>query len=276
MAAERIQKLLARAGYGSRREIERWIAEGQITIDGRLARLGDRATPRNVIRLRGEPVHLNAIERARVRVLAYHKPAGEIVSRSDPEGRPIVFDRLPSMKTSRWIAVGRLDFNTSGLLLFTNDGQLANRLMHPSTGIEREYAVRVLGDVSPEVLMRLRTGVALEDGVARFEDIVAAGGEGANQWFHVLLREGRNREVRRLWESQGLQVSRLSRVRFGSVVLPRGLKPGKWKALQPGEISALYALAGLPVPPLREEGRRRSRKQSSHGRKFDWRRRSGR
>ncbi len=276
MAAERIQKLLARAGYGSRREIERWIAEGQITIDGRLARLGDRATPRNVIRLRGEPVHLNAIERARVRVLAYHKPAGEIVSRSDPEGRPIVFDRLPSMKTSRWIAVGRLDFNTSGLLLFTNDGQLANRLMHPSTGIEREYAVRVLGDVSPEVLMRLRTGVALEDGVARFEDIVAAGGEGANQWFHVLLREGRNREVRRLWESQGLQVSRLSRVRFGSVVLPRELKPGKWKALQPGEISALYALAGLPVPPLREEGRRRSRKRSSHGRKFDWRRRSGR
>ncbi len=273
--SERIQKLLSRAGYGSRRQVERWIAAGLIHVDGKVASLGDRITPESKVTLRGEPVHLGAVAKPLIRVLAYHKPVGEIVSRSDPEGRPLVFDHLPRMKTSRWVAVGRLDFNTSGLLLFTNDGELANRLMHPSHQIEREYAVRVLGEVDPEAIARLRKGVVLDDGVARFDDIVDAGGAGANHWYHVLLREGRNREVRRLWESQGLRVSRLARVRFGPVALPRDLKPGKFRELRHGDVEALYQAARM-TPPVLKTMRARRRKSARGGSSrsgFDWNRR---
>ncbi len=177
--------------------------------------------------------------------MAYHKPAGEICSRSDPAGRPTIFDRLPRLKEGRWVAVGRLDINTSGLLLLTTDGELANRLMHPSSQVEREYAVRVLGKVTREVLENLRRGVQLEDGPACFQSVRPAGGEGANQWFHVVLKEGRNREVRRLWESQGLQVSRLTRVRYGGCHLRRGLKAGHWDELDGEAVSALRASVGL-------------------------------
>ncbi len=272
--SERIQKLLARAGYGSRREIEHWIAAGLIHVDGKVARLGDRISPQSHVTLRGEPAPLGAVAKPRIRALAYHKPVGEIVSRSDPEGRDTVFDHLPTMKTSRWIAVGRLDFNTSGLLLFTNDGELANRLMHPSYAIEREYAVRILGEVAPEILARLRKGVTLEDGIARFDDIVDAGGSGANHWYHVLLREGRNREVRRLWESQGLRVSRLARVRYGPLALPRDLKPGRYRELEHREIIALYQAARLSPPELKPRGQR-GRKPGKHSRRerFDWKKR---
>lgn len=260
---ERLQKLLARAGYGSRREIERWIEEGQITLNGRVATLGDQATVEDRIELRGRPLALSKLARFKPRVLAYHKPAGEVCTRRDPGGRPTVFDRLPRMQSSRWIAVGRLDVNTLGLLLLTNDGELANRLMHPAYGIEREYMVRVLGTVDEAMLERLRTGVELEDGPARFDQIVAEGGEGANRWFRVRIGEGRKREVRRLWESQGLTVSRLIRVAYGPVTLERGLRPGRWRELKGAELAALYRAVGLAEPeragaaPRRGQRRRR-------------------
>lgn len=251
LPTERIQKLMARAGYGSRREIERWIAAGLITVDGKIATPGDRISDQSEVTLRGKPIALNAVSQIQIRVLLYHKPAGELVSRSDPDGRKLVFDQLPEMKTSRWVSVGRLDYNTSGLLLFTNDGQLANKLMHPSSEIEREYAVRVLGEVKDQHLQNMRKGVTLEDGPAHFDDIVEEkGGSGANHWYHVLLKEGRNREVRRIWESQGLKVSRLNRVRYGPVILPRGLRPGKWKELDARNVNWLYQAAGLSTPDL--------------------------
>jgi 23S rRNA pseudouridine2605 synthase len=180
--------------------------------------------------------------------MIYHKQEGEIVSKDDPQGRPSVFNRLPRLKGARWISVGRLDFNTTGLLLFTTDGELAHRLMHPSTGVEREYAVRILGEVRPEVLERLKSGVELEDGLAKFDAITEAGGEGANRWYHVTLSEGRNREVRRLWESQGLTVSRLTRVRYGPLALPRNQRAGRWWDLEPEAVEALLAAAGMAIP----------------------------
>jgi 23S rRNA pseudouridine2605 synthase len=250
MSEERIQKLLARAGYGSRRTIESWLEEGLIEVNGRRAKLGDKASPNDKIRLRGELLPLQAAEQFRPRVIAYHKPIAEVVTRSDPEGRPTVFENLPAMKTSRWIPVGRLDINTTGLLLFTNDGALANQLMHPSTEIEREYAVRILGEVDAETLKRLQQGVELEDGIASFDAINDAGGSGANHWYHVILHEGRNREVRRLWESQGFQVSRLLRIRYGPISLGRQLKPGQWRELTTAEFRALYRAVGLPVPSI--------------------------
>ncbi len=207
--------------------------------------LGDRAGEDDLIKLDGKRLYLRPEARRRTRVLAYHKPPGEICSRSDPAGRPTVFDRLPRLKEGRWIAVGRLDINTSGLLLLTTDGDLANRLMHPSSQVEREYAVRVLGEVTREILDNLRHGVMLEDGLASFQSVRAAGGEGANQWFHVILKEGRNREVRRLWESQGLRVSRLIRVRFGDCRLRRGLKAGDWDEFERDAVDALRAAVGL-------------------------------
>ncbi|MDX9768207.1 MAG: pseudouridine synthase, partial [Ectothiorhodospiraceae bacterium] len=251
-APERVQKLLARAGIGSRREIERWVADGLIEINGRRAELGDQASAQDRITIQGRELRLEGLARQEMRVIAYHKPEGEICSRRDDEGRETVFEHLPRLKNGRWISVGRLDLNTTGLLLFTNDGELANRLMHPSTEIEREYAVRVLGEVSAETLNALQQGVELEDGPARFDAIRDGGGAGANHWYHVVLKEGRNREVRRLWESQGITVSRLMRVRYGPVTLDRSLRAGRWRDLEPAQIAELCRLAGVRYTPARD------------------------
>jgi len=247
--AERLQKFLARAGYGSRRQIEEWIRAGRINVNGRPAELGLSVGAQDRIEIDGKPVAVAvALSNPVPRTILYHKPAGELTTRSDPQGRPTVFDRLPPLKTARWIAVGRLDLNTDGLLLFTTDGELANRLMHPSSEIEREYAVRVLGAVAPDTLERLQAGVELEDGRAAFTALRDAGGTGVNHWYHVTLKEGRNREVRRLWESQGVKVSRLIRVRFGPIGLPRELRPGRHRELSRPELAALYRAAGLKPP----------------------------
>ena len=250
--AERLQKFLARMGLGSRRQIEDWIRQGRITVNGVAAQLGGQVNGAEKIQIDGRPLQLRPFGQRR-RVLAYYKPVGEMTTRSDPEGRPTIFERLPPLRDGRWIAVGRLDLTTQGLLLVTNDGELTNRLMHPSSQIEREYAVRVLGEVAPEMLKRLREGVTLEDGVARFDDLREAGGEGANRWYHVVLREGRNREVRRLWESQGVTVSRLTRVRYGPVALRRGLHPGRWDELDETQIGALLAAVGYQPADRLEE-----------------------
>jgi len=247
---ERLQKYLARAGYGSRREIENWIRDGRILVNGKPAELGVSVTAGDRIRIDGRPVAMTDPESHPPRTMAYHKPVGELTTRKDAEGRPTVFDSLPKIRHGRWISVGRLDFNTAGLLLVTTDGELAHRLMHPSWEIEREYAVRILGEVDAAVLQRLQEGVMLEDGLAAFASIQDAGGSGANHWYHVTVREGRNREVRRLWESQGLQVSRLIRVRFGPVSLPRNLRAGRFQDLKPEERSALYSAVNLPVPEI--------------------------
>lgn len=247
--AERLQKFLARAGYGSRRQIEEWIRAGRIRVNGLPVELGVSVGAQDRIEIDGKPVAVTvALSRPAPRTILYHKPAGELTTRADPQGRPTVFDRLPSLKTARWIAVGRLDLNTDGLLLFTTDGELANRLMHPSSEIEREYAVRVLGAVAPETLEQLLAGVELDDGRAAFTALRDAGGSGANHWYHVTLKEGRNREVRRLWESQGVKVSRLIRVRFGPIGLPRELRPGRQRELTRPELVALYRAAGLKPP----------------------------
>lgn len=240
---ERLQKILAQAGLGSRREIEIWIKAGQVTVNGSIAQLGIRIRESDRVNVRGKPVHLQPAQRRRV--LAYHKPQGEVTTRDDPEGRPTVFAHLPALSDGRWIVVGRLDVGTSGLLLFTTDGALANRLMHPASQVEREYAVRVRGEVSAEMLARLQTGITLDDGCARFETVIAAGGSGTNHWYRVTLREGRNREVRRLWESQGVAVSRLIRTRYGPLALGRFLRPGRWREVSRDELRALYAAAGM-------------------------------
>lgn len=242
--SEKLQKVLARAGLASRRVIEQWIGEQRVQVNGKPATLGDRVTEQDQIAVDGKPVVLKAAA-AKCRVIAFYKPKGMVCTRSDPEKRPTVFDDLPRLRGSRWIAVGRLDINTEGLLLLTTDGDLAYRLMHPSTQIEREYAVRVFGNVTPEMLENLQTGVMLDDGSAHFDEIIEAGGSGINRWFHVILKEGRQREVRRLWESQGLQVSRLTRVRYGCVGLRRGLKIGKWEDVSDKDVAALLQLAGL-------------------------------
>ncbi len=242
---ERLQKVLAHAGLGSRRQIEQWIREGQVRINGQLARLGDRWHVGDRVRIKGRPINLDKrLGGMQVRVLAYHKPVGEIVARRDPEGRISVFQRLPRLTKGRWIAVGRLDLNTEGLLLFTNQGELANRLMHPAQALEREYAVRIYGRVTEAMLERLRLGVELEDGPARFDAIEPAGGEGANRWYKVVLREGRNRIVRRLWESLGVTVSRLIRIRYGPILLPAGLAVGRIRELSPAEIRLLEGALG--------------------------------
>jgi 23S rRNA pseudouridine2605 synthase len=230
---ERLQKLIAAAGHGSRRQIEQWIREGRVTVGDHTATLGERAEPGADIRLDGAPLRLAASESVRREVLLYHKPQGEMTTRSDPQGRPTVFERLPQPTQGRWVVIGRLDVNTTGLLLFTNDGALAHRLMHPGSEIEREYLVRVRGAPPPQVLEQLRAGVTLEDGPARFDSIEpVAGHEGiGHSWFRVILHEGRNREVRRLWQAAGFEVSRLSRLRYGTVELPPELRPGQWRLL---------------------------------------------
>lgn len=272
--AERVQKVLARAGIGSRRQIEQWIEEGRITVNGVAAQLGQRVTPQDRVELDGRVIERLG-ETPKARVLIYHKPVGELVTRSDearmraPEAgedglattRPTVFEKLPRLRGGRWIAIGRLDYNTAGLLLFTTDGELAHRLMHPSHEIEREYAVRVLGEVSAEALAQLTREVMLDDGPACFDSLMEAGGEGANRWYHVVLSEGRNREVRRMWEAVGAKVSRLIRVRFGPVGLPRHLRPGRAEDLAPELMTELYRMVGLtpPAVPVVVEKERRKK-----------------
>lgn len=258
---ERIQKVLAHAGLGSRREIEQWIASGAVRVNGVEAKPGDRLRTSDKVTVDGKPVQFARRLQQPTRVLIYHKPSGELVTRRDPEGRPVVFTQLPRPKEGRWIAVGRLDINTQGLLLLTNNGELANRLMHPSFEQEREYAVRVLGEIREEVLERLRQGVTLEDGPARFDNITSAGGEGANRWYRVTLREGRNRIVRRLFESQGLTVSRLIRVRYGDIALPPRLRARTFYELSEKEVGALLKSAGLELAPLRTASPRPERKE---------------
>jgi 23S rRNA pseudouridine2605 synthase len=234
-----VQKFLARLGHGSRRQIEEWIRAGRIQINGRNAVLGDTVTAEDQVAIDGRRVI--AASAPSCRILLYNKPEGEICTRSDPEGRPSIFDRLPSPGGQRWVSIGRLDVNTSGLLLLTTDGDLANRLMHPSGGIDREYLVRVLGEVSPEMLERLRTGVELEDGPAAFERVYEIGGRGSNRWYGSVLREGRKREVRRLWEAVGVRVSRLKRIRFGPISLPSHLLRGQFMELDEATIATLRA-----------------------------------
>lgn len=245
VSGEKLQKVLARTGLGSRREMERWIEQGRVTVEGRPARLGDRVDDRARITVDGRP--LDRAPAQETRCILYHKPTGEVCSRKDPQGRRTVFERLPKLKSGRWISIGRLDYNTSGLLLFTTDGELANTLMHPSSNIEREYMVRVMGEWDEAMLKRLLDGVMLDDGMARFTDIQDGGGDGINHWFYVVLMEGRNREVRRLWESQGLTVSRLKRVRYGEVFIPSKVKQGQWVELQPKEVKSLYRMAEMPL-----------------------------
>ncbi len=238
--AERIQKILARAGYGSRREIERWVNAGDITVNGVVATTGQAVDEEDKVTIRGKVIKLASKLRAKPQVLLYHKKVGEICSRNDPEGRKTVFDNLPKLSSGRWIQVGRLDINTDGLLIFTTDGELANRLMHPSYEIEREYASRILGTVTDEMIDRLTKGVELEDGIAKFTRIKFEGGEGANSWYHVVLNEGKNREVRRLWESQDVVVSRLRRIRYGDIVLHRSLRAGEYENLPVRAMRNLY------------------------------------
>ncbi len=262
---EKLQKVLARAGVGSRREMERAIEAGQVKVNDRTATLGDRVTANDKIFVNGHRVLARA-DVVRRRVILYNKPEGEICSRSDPEGRRTVYDGLPVLKGERWISVGRLDFNTSGLLLFTNDGELANKLMHPSSVIDREYLVRIQGKVDDEMRTRLLTGVQLEDGIARFTDIVDGAGESRNSWFYCVVMEGRNREVRRLWESQGVKVSRLKRVRYANIFIPSHVRVGQWIELGENEITDLCSTAGFEknnhtkvVPPTRDESMQRIR-----------------
>jgi 23S rRNA pseudouridine2605 synthase len=247
MAAEKLQKVLARAGVGSRRQIERWIEEGRISVGERVATIGERVEPGVIISIDGRVVPLTDLA-PKPRVLLYHKPEGEVCTNADPQGRKTIFDNLPKLRHGRWISIGRLDYNTSGLLVLTTDGELAHRMMHPSREVEREYAVRVLGKVTEEMLAQLRQGVQLDDGPAKFDEIIDAGGTGANHWYHVILREGRNREVRRVWEAVGAKVSRLIRVRFGTVALPRLLRPGKSIYMEAEPMAELFQSVGLVVP----------------------------
>jgi 23S rRNA pseudouridine2605 synthase len=257
--SERIQKVLAEAGVASRRAVEALIEEGRVAVNGAPAKLGQKVELTDRIKVDGRPVRLAKKAPPR-RVLLYKKRVGELVTREDPDGRRTVFRKLPELESGRWIAVGRLDINTSGLLLLTNDGELARRLTHPSFELEREYAVRVLGEMNAEVLERLRKGVKLEDGVAHFDRIEPGDNEdgtGANQWWRVVLREGRNREVRRLFESQDLQVSRLIRVRYGPLELGRGVKSGGFRDLEPQEMRSLLEAVGMQEPVVRRPRRRR-------------------
>lgn len=259
---EKLQKVLARAAIGSRREMERWIEEGRIKVNGRIAQLGDRVTETDKIFIDNKRIYTVPAEEKKTRVLIYHKPEGEICTRHDPEGRSSVFEKLPALRGERWILVGRLDINSSGLLLFTTNGELANRLMHPSRAIEREYAVRVLGEVDAATIQQLLVGVELEDGLAKFDRIAEAGGDGANHWYHVVLQEGRNREVRRLWESQGVRVSRLIRVRYGIITLPRALHLGNYDYADKETTAALLHSVGLELESPKPQWSPRSKPSS--------------
>ncbi|GFO71019.1 23S rRNA pseudouridine2605 synthase [Bathymodiolus japonicus methanotrophic gill symbiont] len=262
LAGERIQKVLARGGVGSRREVERWITEGLLTLNGQPVSLGDRLKAGDNLILKGRPLKWEKFRVQPTRVLIYHKPTGEVVTRNATEDRPVVFKKLPKLQTGRWIAVGRLDINTQGLLLLTNNGELANRLMHPSSEIDREYAVRILGEVSDDNLAQLKKGVQLEDGVAKFDDIQFNGGEGANRWYHVTVKEGRNRLVRRLWEALEFQVSRLMRVRYGPIFLPDGLSARQTHELTTKELDDLLTFVDLPRERFEHGTKSRSQTQA--------------
>ncbi len=252
-AGHRLHKLLALAGFGSRRDMETLIGSGRITINGQVAVVGATVDEHDVIRLDSRILHL-PFEPELPQILLYHKPEGELVSQDDPEGRATVFDKLPKIKQGKWIAIGRLDMNTSGLLIFTNSGELANHFMHPRYEVEREYAVRILGELTEDQLAQLKQGIELEDGPANFESIYATGGEGVNKWYQVVIKEGRNREVRRLFEAFHLPVSRLMRVRFGPINLPPRLKRGTMLKLEQKQVVGVLEWAGLPVPnkPLKQ------------------------
>jgi len=250
----KLHKVLADVGMGSRRDMEDLIIQGRVSVNGLPAHIGQRIGPTDQVRINGKQVH-RKIQTKPPRVIMYHKPSGEIVSQSDPEGRPTVFDRLPKPRQGRWIAVGRLDFNTEGLLLFTTSGELANRLMHPRYGVEREYAVRILGELSQENTAQLKSGIQLDDGQARFLRLSMGGGDGANRWYHVALTEGRNREVRRMFETVGHVVSRLIRTRYGMFLLPPRLRRGKWEEVSPDGVANLMKSAGLKVPQAQDKGR---------------------
>ena len=254
----RLQKYLADLGFGSRRQLEGWIKNGRISVNGVRAELGQRVARGDVVRVDGERIYPARGRQQNLRVLRYHKPVGEVCSRGGDETFTTVFEHLPVLGRGRWINVGRLDVNTSGLLLFTNNGELAHKLMHPSSEIDREYAVRVRGEVGPAVLKRLRAGVQLDDGLARFTSVSARGGEGANHWYHVELREGRSREVRRLWESQSVQVSRLIRVRYGPIVLGRKIRAGRWEEATAEEVGALLKQVNMQAPRKTKAVRARS------------------
>lgn len=240
--SERLQKVLAMQGLGSRREMERWIEQGFIKINGKLAEIGQKVSSQDRIHVKGRLIKNPLKASHTTKVLMYHKPVGEICTKNDPEKRKTVFDAVPLLNRGRWIMVGRLDINTSGLLLFTNNGELANQLMHPRYQFEREYAVRVFGKVDKVICQQLLKGVELDDGMARFTSLSAQGGDGANTWYHVTLNEGRNREIRRLWESQGVEVSRLCRVRYGNVLMPKQLRRGAHRYLDDDELKRLLSM----------------------------------
>ena len=252
---ERLQKVLAASGVGSRREMEEWINNGWVMVNGRVAQLGEKVTPEDHVTVKGNIIKLKWADRL-PRIILYYKQEGEIVSRDDPQGRVSIFDRLPQAASSRWVAIGRLDINTSGLLILTTSGELVQRFAHPSFEVERQYAVRVLGELSTEQMrMVTEEGVMLEDGLAKVERIWEQGGEGVNKWYNVVIKEGRNREVRRIFESQGLTVSRLVRVGFGPIGLPNRLKRGQFYELNPAEVANIVKWADMGLPG---ELRRRS------------------
>ncbi len=263
--SEKLHKALATAGLGSRRDMEQLIGEGRVSINGLPAKVGDRVKPGDLVKVNGKLVRLQW-KKQMPRVLLYHKPEGEIVSRDDPEGRPSVFAGLPGVRGGRWVSVGRLDFNTEGLLIFTTSGELANRLSHPRYEVEREYAVRIVGTLTQDQTDALLHGVALEDGTANVENIVPAGGEGINQWYHLVIKEGRNREVRRLFEHLGLTVSRLIRVRYGPIAMPPRLKRGMREELAEAEVAALMQWCGLEKAPVSKATARKSRGEEGQGR----------
>ena len=245
-AAERLQKIMAAAGLGSRRGLEKQIKAGQVQVNGEAAGLGQSVAVGDVVSFEGLRWKVVSSP-VRHRTLIYNKPEGEVTTRSDPDGRPTVFDRLPKVRNARWVAIGRIDINTTGLLLLTTDGELANSMMHPSSNVDREYACRVRGEASEAQLQALKDGVELDDGPASFSDIQAAGGSGENHWYHATIMEGRNREVRRLWESQGLVVSRLKRVRYGAAFLPKRLRVGQWSEIESRDHAVLREDVGLPA-----------------------------
>jgi 23S rRNA pseudouridine2605 synthase len=246
--SDKLQKLLAHAGLGSRREIETWISDGRISVNGKRAKLGDRADASDRILLDGKVMYLKAVDSEQIKALIYHKPEGEICTRKDPKGRPTIFENLPGIPNGRWVSVGRLDLNTSGLLLLTNNGELANRLMHPSTGLEREYLVRIRGAATQETIVKLtKEGVDIDGTIARFERVLASdmAEEGTNHWYKVVIKEGRYREVRRMWDAVGHTVSRLKRIRYGTIKLTREIKRGKHAKIAPAQLEKLLNSVGI-------------------------------